>query len=1264
MANNPALDSLMIEASAAAYNVVRNSDGTLTLTGSNPAGVAYAVDANGVITNTALTGYTLAEAFINDATGFKAVVLISPTNEQIIAFTGTENLQDWKANIQLGWNQWAGRVGDQTTEPNGQSVLNYIRSTLTNYPSTTFHITGHSLGGGLAEYAAYFTKTDQTISSANISLTTFNAMGVMDSLNRYAGATPATVNALMQDVYVAHYMEKGDLVSRLGGGHVGDNVGFGLGSPNVYELGSDTLAFYWDAHVLPTLYTRDLSAATPLYNPNYINLTESQKVAAAILRMGDPTLTGPQAVIEFVKSIDAAVKEASVQEIDDLMQRALANLHDAGKLNNAYYDQFSQIAWSKEFRTGLLGAGDDVIWALATGKLFTATDKTLDILTALKNWAGATASAAIDAVADDVVNYRQTINTYIVPTNLGASPADELLLWLSEGYDIPSVMQAAEGTANLAINNPGALQTQIDANPLSFLPPLTAPNRTDYSADSAGDTAYQTALDLYNQKQAERTQVQDLYNQYLTETNALNLLPALSTRDPSLWQTVITGNDTPNDITADPVTTHIYGYQGDDILSGRAGHDGSIPDIQLWGGEGHDTLHGEVFYVNQYYSLGQTDFETQYGRIKPGPGAFLYGESGNDRLLGSLQDDTLDGGLDHDYIDAHAGDDTVIGGPGNDLVNGHEGRDTLDGNEDNDLLAGGAGADHIKGGDGDDQLYGDARYHFLTWDGINGTLVYGDLGGSSGSFPVVQDVPEAQAGDDVLEGGAGNDELYGGAGDDLLDGGTDNDKLQGEGGDDILFGGDGDDLLWGDSAADAEETDAQLLEDDYGTYTYYWRERHVGPDGNDYLDGGAGNDQLWGGGGNDHLVGGLGIDYLYGGLNNGSVSGDDLLEGGDDNDYLFGEDGHDTLRGDAGDDELHGGEGDDGLFGGVGNDKLWGDAGNDVLHGEAGDDYLDGGEGDDTLFGGEGADTLIGGPGRDVIYAGDGNDTIVGDAEDDLIFGELGDDVIDGGTGNDELYGGAGNNTLIGGPGNDRLYGGPDNDILHGGPGDDTIDGGGGIDTIYLGTGNDTYINIQEDGLYRIALDLDTPDGFQITLQDHGGIDRLTFENVLIGSNPQAGNFYLRPSLESLTRDGDDLVIGVYLYSDVNPTTVNIHGTVRISGQYTSAGRIETIEGLRVAGTVLVSEETATQMAGAYVKTTGSSPYYIVHHPGIFSYFSIQDVLRVGTEGDDTIDGGSGNDEIYGGAGQDTFLDEEICDMSPELLKLVRIESPSYRLAA
>jgi Ca2+-binding RTX toxin-like protein len=842
MPNNATLDTQLLIAAQQAYNI--DDTGAFT----------------GTLTGTALENYVVEDTEIfsqadrvNLGTGFKVIMFKNTTtHEYIISFRGTDptSPQDWYSNGQWGWNQWE---NDDPVKPKGQTVLDYISRVLINDPQATFRLTGHSLGGGLAQYAAYDAITKASLAPSQLTLTTFNAFGVLDNLAERRGTTTLAINASLGDLYAAHYIAQGDLVGLLAAGHVGETTG---GTLNTYLLGTTT-RFFLDAHDLGgNDVFNDLSLAQSHdFAGEYLRLKSTQGVLAAIAAFkannGDVSDVG--AVLRLVLGIESAVRFGHTAEIDRLGDWLVDNFHASGKISLASREVGIAINW------GAVGRAGGVALVSYHATLVSAVSVAQDALTRLRSWAGAADYATyIDATSAELGVFSSEIQSYLPGNERSIDLAEAMLDWLEAGYNIAGVLQQAEATAALATTDPATLQAQAESDPLSLLPALTAPDPADYSDDATGQAAYQQAVDLYNQKLSERTQLQDLYNQYLTDTDALNLLPTLSARDPSEWQTVLTGdaNGTPanDDITADPVTTHIYGYQGDDILSGRAGHDGSIPDIQLWGGEGHDTLHGEVFYVNQYYSLGQTDFETQYGRIKPGPGAFLYGESGNDRLLGSLQDDTLDGGLDHDYIDAHAGDDTVIGGPGNDLVNGHEGRDTLDGNEDNDLLAGGAGADHIKGGDGDDQLYGDARYHFLTWDGINGTLVYGDLGGSSGSFPVVQDVPEAQAGDDVLEGGAGNDELYGGAGDDLLDGGSENDKLQGEGGDDILFGGDGNDRLWSDSSADAITTDAQPIQGDYGTYTYYWRERHVGADGNDYLDGGAGNDQGWGGGGRDHLL--------------------------------------------------------------------------------------------------------------------------------------------------------------------------------------------------------------------------------------------------------------------------------------------------------------------------------------------------------------------------------------------------------------------------
>ncbi|MCA0399832.1 MAG: Hint domain-containing protein [Proteobacteria bacterium] len=104
----------------------------------------------------------------------------------------------------------------------------------------------------------------------------------------------------------------------------------------------------------------------------------------------------------------------------------------------------------------------------------------------------------------------------------------------------------------------------------------------------------------------------------------------------------------------------------------------------------------------------------------------IKGTNGNDVLIGTGGNNTLNGG---------GGNDVLIGLSGNDVLNGGSGSDVLLGGGGSDVLNGGSGADFLFGGSGADVLNG-------------GT------------------------GDDVLNGGSGADILNGGAGDDVLTGGA------------------------------------------------------------------------------------------------------------------------------------------------------------------------------------------------------------------------------------------------------------------------------------------------------------------------------------------------------------------------------------------------------------------------------------------------------------------------------------------------------------
>lgn len=375
----------------------------------------------------------------------------------------------------------------------------------------------------------------------------------------------------------------------------------------------------------------------------------------------------------------------------------------------------------------------------------------------------------------------------------------------------------------------------------------------------------------------------------------------------------------------------------------------------------------------------------------------LSGGDGNDTLLGLTGADSLDGGLGDDRLEGFGGADTLTGGAGNDILVGGAAADILDGGDDQDILRGGDGNDDLTGGAGDDQLRG-------------------------------------EDGNDQLDGGAGADEIFGGAGNDTLLGGTGDDLLGDSDGVNVLDGGEGDDVIRGSGTLIGGVGDDSLR----------------GSSQIDSLDGGDGDDVLVGFFGDDTLVGGDGNDRLFGG------SSDDSLDGGTGNDELFGGSGADNLDGGAGDDLLDGGGGADTYFYGTGfgRDRIEDDAeAANILKLGPGIAVSDltvlrsgvglrnvliqlPGEGDVLeILDQSVADTIsrvdfqddptasITGQELLALATPIPGDALIGTFGDDTLIGDATDNVLDGGAGNDSLQGDLGNDTYIFGRGygSDRI---------------------------------------------------------------------------------------------------------------------------------------------------------------------------------------------------------------------------------------------------
>lgn len=209
---------------------------------------------------------------------------------------------------------------------------------------------------------------------------------------------------------------------------------------------------------------------------------------------------------------------------------------------------------------------------------------------------------------------------------------------------------------------------------------------------------------------------------------------------------------------------------------------------------------------------------------------------------------------------------TIYGNSGNDFLVGHDGHDRIYGGEgDDEIVAYDEDDTHIDG----DWLYGDGGCDEITGSIGDDFISLGPLNEECGDFQV----GKGASGEDTLFGTAGRDFLYGCFPETAMDETDDNlifgldgiDYIHGSDGDDDIYGGDGPDIIVGRGGHD-------LI---------------VGGPGEDWMWGDEGNDQLCGRTCSTDPVSGDVSDRLYGG------SGDDFLcdTGRDVTDRFYGNSG-------------------------------------------------------------------------------------------------------------------------------------------------------------------------------------------------------------------------------------------------------------------------------------------------------------------------------------------------------------------------------------
>lgn len=667
------------------------------------------------------------------------------------------------------------------------------------------------------------------------------------------------------------------------------------------------------------------------------------------------------------------------------------------------------------------------------------------------------------------------------------------------------------------------------------------------------------------------------------------------------------------------------------------------------------------------------DFVYAYGGGAEDIGSFLYGNAGDDTIIGTLDGDVLLGGNGLDYLSGGQGDDTYL------VFSDTDGVDIIDesvlaylphgnyaggaGVYSSDTLAFGAGialndlqlswghVDPAQFADDEfdrNRIYAtldirwgaagvarvvlpDPDYHlpYPTYGG--GTfspeygiefvrfadgmrIAFGELLARAPPAPVI-----AQNMDNLVTGTGGNDVLYGYDGYDVL---------LGIEGDDALFGGDGFDILDGGAGDDyLADSNVALLDTRNNLF--------LGGAGDDVVDIAMQVRQLGHADIVNFVIGGAGQDLVKSAPSSHWILGFNRFDGVDTVAQLLGAYGSEVISLGGG---ISAGDvttqriGPD-LFLGVGQGEgIWLQGwnnwnsnelrlqiiGNDIRVYDLSAFAAHGGSLDNFLLS-TSTDQALGG-GIAYAYATRGSvensSVAIAAVLSALEFWRQAQPivlprVITGTPGADYLEGGAGNETIRGLGGNDSLVGLAGDDVLDGGAGNDWLSGVDGNDTYLFGSG------YGQDNINEFNSEFGGLDRIQLTDLTPA---QITVTRVMI----EAGGGALRLFDESF-----------YLL---------VNGTQDWLRFYAGAGAVE---GLEFADGTLWDE--AALRARVQVATASATADLIGGSTGDDSIAALDgndqlhgnegDDLLSGDGGDDFIEGGRGNDVLFGGDGNDDLED-------------------------
>lgn len=913
----------------------------------------------------------------NTSSGFAGAAFQSPTGEIVFTFRGTENgfssateilqtLDDFTTDLQLAIG------GSNLNQPNQfQDAYEFVRSTInpsmtdsqlaTYINSHDVSFTGHSLGGGLAQYLTYRTLGESV---------TFNAVGIGQVL-------PVGTNHSQYNV--TDYVNQNDIIGQFGI-QLGNTVYMADMAGYAYNSAVDNAQFALNLAILKSLAEGNFSQFQAMMMINGLSHVNQE-----LNNAGNGLLLQAHGLDTILTATGDLSQPVAGQNL--IMAALTQVINGRYTITNLVEDGIEY------FTLEIVPAVGAAVVKVTLAVVESGVEVVVAIGETVWNWAQFMGDTTADIVYSTAMAVGNTIED-------AAEIAVALYQFLFSDYITLNGTAGDDASLIALINNKSNVMHGL------------AGNDTVHGSDMAdiidggegNDTIYGKYGNDFVYGKDGNDHVQGSEGDDVVFGNAGNDVLYGDRYNPnsSLNRYIGSGADildggTGNDqlFGGNGNDTYIFnlGYGQDEVydMSGASSHDvirfgvGIIPEDMYLHRRGDDL----------YLRVGNTtDSLTVKGFFYTGGGAVG---------AGIIEAFVFANGVvwDQAYVRERARHITESYGnaDGTTTMYGHDNQqdiahgDALGNNiytyQSNDVLYGNGGNDHLQGGGGDDVLYGDEGHDDL----------YGDS-----YFPNSSSNKFRDTGNDILNGGNGNDRLFGGSGDDILNGGQGNDELAGgDGGDAYNINiGEGRDTVHdtggsGNSPADSIAFGIGITPEDV-----YLHRR--GDDLYLRLTNDAANSVLvkqffYSGGGS---VGAGIIEQVT--FANGTIWDEALLR--EKARYItesyVNSDGTATMYG-------YGSQADI-AYGDSLHTTLYTYEGNDVLYGNAGNDTMQGGDGNDELFGGDGHDTLYGDNYKpsnwQPHYTGNGNDLLAGGTGNDTLYGGHGDDkyVFNIGDGQDQIH--------------------------------------------------------------------------------------------------------------------------------------------------------------------------------------------------------------------------------------------------------------------